>query len=52
MTTDKRPSRPIRMNDAEWSAFKLLLGAEWLRGQIDKAIKREQRKPVAKTDAP
>ena len=40
MTNPQRTNRNIRLNDEEWKAFKVLLGAEWLRGQIDRAIKR------------
>ncbi|HET8790983.1 MAG TPA: hypothetical protein VFM75_07200 [Modicisalibacter sp.] len=42
-------TRPIRMTNAEWSAFKDLLGAEWLRGQIAKAQAREERKAKEST---
>lgn len=38
-----RPGRNIRLSDDEWADFKRLLGAAWLRGQIAKAVKREQR---------
>lgn len=44
----ERIPRGIRLNDREWESFKLLLGAEWLRGQIEKAEKRANRKPTAK----
>ena len=44
MAREARTTRPIRMTDAEWSAFKDLLGAEWLRGQVEKAIQRDKRK--------
>lgn len=44
---ENRPGRNIRLSDDEWHDFKRLLGASWLRGQIAKAKKREQRKPVA-----
>lgn len=44
MAREARTTRPIRMTNAEWSAFKELLGAEWLRGQIAKAKAREERK--------
>lgn len=37
-------TRPVRMTNAEWAAFKELLGAEWLRGQVEKAIQRDKRK--------
>jgi hypothetical protein len=43
----ERKPRGIRLNDQEWGAFKDLLGAEWLRKQIDRAIKKDQRKPTA-----
>lgn len=39
----ERTSRPIRMNTEEWEAFKRLLGADWLRKQIAKAVRAEQR---------
>lgn len=44
MAREARTTRPIRMTDAEWAAFKELLGAEWLRDQIAKASKRAERK--------
>lgn len=44
----KRTTRPIRMSDDEWEGFKSLLGTDWLRKQIDQAIKRQTRKPTAK----
>lgn len=44
----ERKTRPIRLSDEEWGAFKLHLGPEWLRKQIDRAIKKDQRKPTAK----
>lgn len=37
------------MNDREWASFRRLLGPEWLRGQIEKAEKRETRKQVSQT---
>lgn len=40
---DERIGRNIRLNQSEWEDFKRLLGASWLRGQIAKALKREQR---------
>lgn len=43
----ERKSRAIRLNDEEWEGFKLHLGTEWLRKQIDRAIKKDQRKPTA-----
>ena len=47
----ERKTRPIRLSDEEWSAFKLHFGPEWLRRQIDRAIKKDQRKPtVHKTE--
>lgn len=42
----RTPSRNIRLSDEHWSAFKDLLGVDWLKSQIDKAIAKEQRKPV------
>jgi hypothetical protein len=47
MSNEESKNRCVRMTDSEWSAFKKLLGMPWLRGQIAKAKKREQRKPVA-----
>lgn len=43
----ERKNRHIRMTDEEWEAFRSLLGATWLRKQIDRAIKKDQRKPTA-----
>lgn len=45
---DERIGRNIRLNKSEWEDFKRLLGAPWLRGQIAKAVKREQRNSAAK----
>lgn len=43
----ERTTRPIRMNAEEWEAFKRLLGTEWLRKQIAKAVRADLRnKPV------
>lgn len=39
----QRTNRPIRMSNPEWDDFKLLLGAEWLRGQIAKARAKADR---------
>ena len=47
-----RPGRNIRLSDEEWTDFKRLLGAAWLRGQIAKAVKREQRQPVGEKVQP
>lgn len=44
MAREARTTRPIRMTDAEWDAFKELLGAEWLRGQVEKAIIQRNRR--------
>lgn len=44
----ERKSRAIRLSDTEWESFKNLLGSAWLRGQIEKAEKRANRKPTAK----
>ncbi len=44
----ERIPRGIRLNDQEWEDFKRLLGAEWLRGRIEQAVKRENRQPAAK----
>lgn len=44
----ERKSRAIRLSDTEWERFKKLLGTTWLRGQIEKAEKRANRKPTAK----
>ena len=35
MAREARTTRPIRMTNADWTAFKNLLGTEWLRGQIE-----------------
>jgi hypothetical protein len=35
------------MDDEEWDAFRRNLGNVWLRNQISRSIKREQRKPTA-----
>lgn len=51
MKNQVRATRPIRMFDDEWEDFKRLLGADWLRVQIAKAVKREQRSPAAKESA-
>lgn len=40
---ENRLGRNIRLSSSEWEDFKRLLGAAWLRGQIAKAVKREQR---------
>lgn len=37
------PIRSIRLDEKRWSALKSL-GTEWLKTQIDRAIKKEQRK--------
>lgn len=44
----ERKNRNIRLSDAEWEAFKTLLGAEWLRTRIAGAVKRNSRKPTGK----
>jgi len=46
MQQQDRTNRNIRLSNEEWHDFKRLLGAAWLRGQIAKAVKREQRKPI------
>lgn len=46
MQAKDRTNRNIRLSNEEWTDFKRLLGAAWLRGQIAKAVKREQRKPI------
>ena len=43
----RTPSRNIRLTDEHWAAFRELLGVDWLKKQIDKAIAKEQRKPAA-----
>lgn len=48
MSENERTNRPIRMNNAEWTDFKLLLGAEWLRGQIAKARAKADRQTSGK----
>lgn len=42
----KGVNRNIRLTDAEWGAFKELLGVEWLRKRIASAIKRQNRQPI------
>lgn len=42
----RTPSRNIRLSDEHWTAFKELLGVDWLKGQINKAIAKEQKKAV------
>lgn len=44
----ERKPRGIRLNDKEWSSFKHLLGAEWLRAQIKKAADRAAKKTEGK----
>lgn len=39
----ERKPRAIRLNDAEWSSFKLRLGTVWLRKQIEKAEKKANK---------
>lgn len=36
-------NRAIRMSDSEWKTFKLLLGMDWLRKQIEKAEKKAKK---------
>ena len=43
----ERKSRPIRMSDLEWAAFRKHFGTEWLRAQIDKVIRAEKRNKPA-----
>lgn len=43
-----RKNRNIRLNDAEWEAFRELLGVKWLREQIATAIAK-QATPTAKS---
>lgn len=43
-----RKNRNVRLDDFEWDAFKDLLGAEWLRGKIEKAAKEDGRIRPAK----
>ena len=38
--------RNLRITDEHWTAFKELLGVDWLKGQINKAIAKEQKKAV------
>lgn len=42
----ERKPRGIRLNDSEWGSFKSLLGAVWLRKQIDKAEKKAKAPAV------
>ncbi len=44
----QRKPRAIRLNDEEWEGFMKLLGPNWLRSQINKAMKRENRQPKSK----
>lgn len=46
MSKERKP-RPVRLNEEEWEAFRRLLGSVWLRSQIERAIKRDQRKTTA-----
>lgn len=48
MLNPPAPMRHIRVDDVRWDAFKEHLGMDWLRKQIDRAIKKDQRKPTAK----
>ena len=41
------PMRVIRIDEVRFEAFKEHLGTDWLRKQIDRAIKKDQRKPTA-----
>ena len=41
------PIRSIRLDDKRWDSLKYL-GMDWLKQQIDRAIKKDQRKPTAK----
>lgn len=38
-----RARRTIRMDDAEWSGFIRLLGAEWLRARVRRELAKEKR---------
>ena len=42
----RTPLRNIRLDQERWDALKHL-GMDWLRKQIDLAIKKDQRKPTA-----
>lgn len=44
----RTPVRAIRLSDDRWKAYRELLGNDWLCKQIDRAIKKDQRKPTAK----
>lgn len=46
MDTERKP-RSVRLDDEEWAAFLRNLGSIWLRNQIARSIKRENRKPTA-----
>ena len=52
MANEESKNRCIRLTDQEWHDFKRLLGMEWMRGQIAKAVKREQRQPVGEKVQP
>lgn len=43
----RTPLRNIRLDQERWDALKHL-GMDWLKQQIDRAIKKDQRKPTAK----
>jgi len=42
----RTPLRNIRLSDEHWTAFKLHLGMDWLRKQIDKAEKKANKPTV------
>lgn len=46
----ERKPRGIRLNDSEWSSFKRLLGALWLRKQIEKAEKKDTKQDRSDDD--
>lgn len=46
MAKEAMKNRTIRTTDSQWASYKLLLGDDWFRGQIEKAEKRAQRQPT------
>lgn len=48
MAKETMKNRTIRFTDKQWQSYKLYLSDDWLRGQIEKAEKRANRKPTVK----
>lgn len=42
MTKQERKNRNIRLNDDEWTFFKIYMGAKWLRLEIKLRHEEEQ----------